>query len=483
MVRSAPKSLVTESLRHRSFAVRYLTLFGGETFSKVCVMAAFAYLTRVLSPGDYGTVEWALAVTVFFVLGVESGMGLYGARVVAAAPERIARLVPQIMLLRVILGVPAFALLLAVSARYRVSGLGILAVNGIAVLLTPFLTQWVFQGLRQMQWVAAGTALRNFTFVALVVLLVRPGSDIRLVALAEVSGIAVLAAFSTFVLYRWVRVRLDWQDVVAGTRRVFRDVWFMGFSDFTWACLWYSPALIIKWLGGAEEVAWIGSSVRVVLALHTYVFLYFFNMLPNMAKDLATSVDEWRALISRSMTNTIWPACLCGLGGTLIAPVLMPVVFGPPYATAIRPFQVAIWMIPVAWFSGHFRFSLIAAGQQRWEFAASAGSAIVTVTSALVLGRTYGSFGAAIALLSGGIANTVLAMIASHRFIGPVPLAAGTLPALAATAVCLAIGFFVTAAAGAFAGAIAGCLIFVAVAAQHDNELVRLVRGAIRARR
>lgn len=168
MVRFAgPKSLVTESLRHKSFAVRYLTLFGGETFSKVCVMAAFAYLAHVLPASDYGTIEWALSVTVFFVLGVESGMGLYGARVVAAAPERIPQLVPQIMLLRVVLGVPAFALILAVSAYYRVAGLGILAVNGIAVLLTPFLTQWVFQGLRQMQWVAAGSAIRNFTFVAL----------------------------------------------------------------------------------------------------------------------------------------------------------------------------------------------------------------------------------------------------------------------------------------------------------------------------
>ena len=299
MVRFAgPKSLVTESLRHKSFAVRYLTLFGGETFSKVCVMAAFAYLAHVLPASDYGTIEWALSVTVFFVLGVESGMGLYGARVVAAAPERIPQLVPQIMLLRVVLGVPAFALILAVSAYYRVAGLGILAVNGIAVLLTPFLTQWVFQGLRQMQWVAAGSAIRNFTFVALVLLLVRPGADVRLVALSEVSGVAALALFNTLVLHRWLRIRLDWNELFAGTRRVFRDVWFMGFSDFAWACLWYSPALIIRWLGlGMEEVAWVAASVRMVLALHTFVWLYFFNMLPNLARELAVGFDAWCGLM------------------------------------------------------------------------------------------------------------------------------------------------------------------------------------------
>jgi O-antigen/teichoic acid export membrane protein len=303
-------------------------------------------------------VELALSITVFFVLGVESGMGLYGARIVAAAPERIPTLVSHVMVLRVMLGLPAFALILAVSAHYRFAGLGILAVNGLAILLTPFLTQWVFQGLRQMQWVAAGTALRNFTFVALVLLLVRPGSDIRLVALAEVLGISALALFSSFCLFRRLHVRPDWTGALAGAGRLFREVWFMGLSDFTWACLWYSPALIVGWLGlGMERVAWVAASVRIVIALHTFVWLYFFNMLPNMAKELAVDVSGWRDLMTRSITTSIWPACLAAVGGTLIAPLLMPLVFGEAFGAAVRPFQIVIWMIPVAWFSDHFRFS------------------------------------------------------------------------------------------------------------------------------
>ena len=283
-----------------------MTLFGGEAFSKLCVMGAFAYLAHVLSTADYGTVELALSITVFFVLGVESGMGLYGARVVAAAPDRTPALVAHVMLLRVLLGVPAFALILALSAHYRFAGLGILAVNGCAILLTPFLTQWVFQGLRQMQWVAFGTALRNFTFVALVLLLVRAGSDLRLVALAEVTGITTLALLSSFFLYRRLHIRPDWRHAVAGAGRLFRDVWFMGLSDFTWACQWYSPALVVDWLGlGREPVAWVASSVRIVISLHTFVFLYFFNMLPNLAKELASDRHGWRDLMSRSMRRCV----------------------------------------------------------------------------------------------------------------------------------------------------------------------------------
>jgi O-antigen/teichoic acid export membrane protein len=251
----------------------------------------------------------------------------------------------------------------------------------------------------------------------------------------------------------------------------------MGLSDFTWACLWYSPALIIRWLGlGMEQVAWIASSVRIVLALHTFVWLYFFNMLPNMAKELTVGVDEWRGLITRSLAASMWPACLIALGGTLVAPILLPLVFGSPYEAAVRPFQIAIWMIPVAWFSGHFRFSLIAAGQQRWEFAASAVTAVVTVASAIGLGYIYGSVGGAVALLAGGIVNAAVAVAASHRQIGRVDLLPYTRTVLMTTTGTFVLGFSVSAVAGALAGTIAACLVFLAVAVRQANDFVHVLR-------
>ena len=476
----APAAL--ENLRSRGFFVRYLMLLGGETFSKLCVMAAFAYLARVLAPRDYGIIELALSVTVFFVLGVESGMGLYGARVVAAEPARTPRLVPQVMLLRALLGLPAFAAMLAAAAYFRSAGLGILAVNAVAVLLTPLLTQWVFQGLHQMQWVAAGTAIRNAVFVTLVLVLVRPGSDIRLVALAEVSGIAALAGFNAFLLVRRLHLRLEWQGLLPGTRRLFRDVWYMGLSDFTWACLWYSPALIVGWVAadGAVQVAWVAAAVRIVLALHTFVWLYFFNMLPSMAKELAVSVDAWRALVTRSMAHSLWPACLVALGGTFIAPILIPLVYGAPYESAVLPFQIAIWMIPIAWFSGHFRFSLIAAAHQRWEFVASAATAAVTVASAAVLGSQAGSVGAATALILGGTVNAVLAVLFSGRHVGQMRFWAAAAPALGTTAAGVLLGIIATRAGGAMAGTIAACLPMAVIAARQRSDLRELVRGGIR---
>jgi O-antigen/teichoic acid export membrane protein len=365
----------------------------------------------VLPPAEFGLVELALSVTVFFVLGVESGMGMYGARLVAATPADLPAIAARIMLLRLLYGVPAYGVLLIVASRYGEAG-ALLAVYGLVVLLTPMFVQWAFQGLRQMQWVAAGTALRNFVFVGLVLALVRPDSDLRLVGLAEVGGAAALAVFNLVVL-RWrVGVRLDLSGLWDGTRRLFRDVWYLGASDMTWACLWYAPGVIVGWmlLERTEQVAWIGAAVRIVLSLHTFVWLYFFNLLPNLTLELAQGLENWRELVQRSLRTSMWPAGLIAVAGTVVAPRLMPTIYGGAYEAAVVPFQIIIWMIPVTWLSGHFRYTLIASGHQRWEAAASAATAVVTVTAAVILVPRWESSGAAAALLIGGVANTGFAI-------------------------------------------------------------------------
>jgi O-antigen/teichoic acid export membrane protein len=438
-------------LRRHGFAVRYLTLFGGEAFSKVCVMVAFAYLARALGPRDFGIIELALSIAVFFVLGVESGMGSYGARMVAARPEEIPTLIPRVMLLRTLFSLPAYVIVVLVAAHYRVAGLGILAINGLTVLLTPFSVQWVFQGLRQMQLVAIGTALRNLGFVALIFLLVRPGSDLRLVAVAEVGAATALAIFNIVVLIVRLRVRIDWRGVVGGAGRLFHEVWYLGASDLAWACLWYSPVIVMGWIamGHPEQVAWVAASVRIVVALHTFVYLYFFNLLPNLARELTVSLDEWRALVGRSIAASMWPACLVSVGGTLIAPVLIRIIYGPEYGAAVRPFQIVVWMIPVVWLSGHFRFSLIAAGHQRSESFASAVMAGVTgmVVGAIFLSSVHlqsvlgaSPFVAGLEFLPLAAAITLGAMVASKVIgrAGPRPLILVGLVVMAAGVLLLA---------------------------------------------
>jgi O-antigen/teichoic acid export membrane protein len=463
-----------DGLRKRSFVIRYLTLFGGEAGSKVCVLLAFAYLARVLGPRDFGAIELALSMTIFFVLAAETGLGSLGARIVETEPHRAPELIARAGLLRAMLAVPAYAIVLALSVQ---RGTPVLALYGLTILLTPFNTQWVFQGLRQMQWVAAGSLARYGTFALLVLVLVRPGSDTRIVAAAEVSGALALALFNTVLLSRVLNIRLEWRGAWPGAIDLLRRAWFLGASDLTWAAMWYSPTIILGWIepGRTEHVAWLAASVRIVMALHAFVWLYFFNLVPNLSRELHEGLDHWRDLIHRSLSFSMWPACFLAAAGTLAAPIAMVLLFGQAYERAVLPFQIVIWMIPVAWLSGHFRFSLIVSGHQRLEFLASAAAGLVTVIAAVLAGRAYGAPGAAAALLAGGGLNALISGVMMRAVIGPVRLTMAA-PAVITCLTSLLIGVAGTWVLGRIGGAVLAGTVFACVTASQW-DIARLKRA------
>jgi O-antigen/teichoic acid export membrane protein len=471
--------VLTGTLRRRSFGVRYLALLTGEIGSKVCVVVAFGWLAHVLGPGDFGAIEFALSVTIFFVLAAECGLGSYGARLIEETPHRAPELIPQVGLIRATLALAGYLVMMAIAATAGTAGAALLGIYGLVVLLTPFNTQWVFQGLRQMQWVAIGSFLRYCLFAALVLIFVRPGVDARIVGLAEVGGALTLAAFNSALLGRVLEVQLQWRRVFQGAWELFKDAWFLGASDLTWAAMWYSPVIIAGWihLTTPEQVGWLAAAIRIVMALHAFVWLYFFNMVPNLTREIGRSVDEWRTLIHRSLDVSMWVACLVALAGTVLAPFVMRTIFGQAFAPAALSLRIAIWMIPVAWLSGHFRFSLIAGGRQHLEFRAAAIAGITTMALVVPGAWLYGAAGASAALLVGGVVNAIAAGMASQRALGTVRLSTAA-PAigtcLASVVIWLALGRLIGEPAAA---AIAGLFYAAMAAARCDVHQLKSAWG------
>jgi len=236
--------------------------------------------------------------------------------------------------------------------------------------------------------------------------------------------------------------------------------------------IWYSPTLVLGWMAWwarAEQIAWLAASVRIVMALHTFVWLYFFNLLPNLSKELHHSVDSWRGLIHRSLSASIWVPCLIALTGSLFAPLAVSIVYGPAFEQAVLPLRIVIWVIPIMWLSGHFRYSLIAAGHQRLEFTASAIAGVTTATLAPLGIWLSGVPGAAIALVAGAIVNAILAAMFMHQVIGPVRIRLAAAPILAC-AVAVVLGFVVSLIADdRLTGAVTAMAVYGVAAASQWN--------------
>jgi len=421
----------------RRLTVNYLFLTGGEALAKVFMVAAFVYLGRELGPQRYGSLEFVIATMIFFTLPVDFGLGVYGAREVARDPRRAADLLPEVSTLRLTLASISFALLLVLAALLPQGNevKFLLILYGLSLFAEPMLVQWFFQGHERMHWVALADLIRKGSFATFVLLLIRPSTPLAWVGVCECAAAVAVAMFCLGIL-RWklgYRVPRPWHRLNTLKGHI-RNSAPIGLSHLAWALQWYFATVLMGWLVAGDELGWFGVSHRVVMALHTFVYLYFYNLLPSLARGgyEGRPTERLRELLARSLGLTLWGGTLAALALTLVGGDVVTLAYGPGFLGVHGPLAVLGWVIPVALLGGHYRYLLIACNQQQLEMRCSVAAAVSAVVLGFVLIPLYGAIGAAAALLMANVVSLVLAYMLVNYRIAAIPcLGQLTLPLLA----------------------------------------------------
>ena len=385
-----------------TFLAKNFVLLGiGEFASKVCSFVAFAYLARVLGPGEFGQLEFALALIFFFTLLVDCGLGSYGAREIAKDESAVGRLATHILVVRWLLGVIAFAILIILVAfldkPWPVERLILL--YGLTLLAQPALLPWVFQGRDLMGYVALASAIRWGLFAAGVLLFVRNPETIWIVPVVEGAALLCVVIYYFLVFTKHfgsLGKQIDYRYALS----MFRQAWPIGASELVWALKIYFATVLLGMFVNGPEVGWFAAAHRLVVSLHAFVWLYFFNLLPSIARGSGGSFETLQHLLRGSLQITGWLGVFVAAVGTVLAKPILTSVYGMQYQSAIAAFQVLIWLIPLALVSGHFRYTLIAYNKQGLEFVTAACGGALNVFLNLILIGAYGIIGAAISLIA-----------------------------------------------------------------------------------
>lgn len=404
-------------------------LAGAETVSKLATFLALAYLARVLGPAEYGYVEFAAAVILCASIIVDQGFGPYGAREIAKSPERTMDLVSEIVTARFFLAIIAYASVIVFARVFVASSVItlLLTIYGVSLLGVPLLLQWVFQGHNQMSTVAAIQTVRQAAFCVIVLVLVRSAGDLWWAAVAEIAGVCVAAAFGLWTyrtkICRQVHLQLTF------TKQLFREGVPIGLSQMFWMVRMFGATVIIGLIAVPEDVGYFAVSMRILVALHAFIWLYFFNLLPSLSQAWQKGDGTFVVLVNRSLHLVTW---LCAIGASiwvLAAPTVVSSVYGPAFAPAGPVLQWLAGVAVAAGLSGHYRFGLIAAGRQNAEMVAQLiGSALALVF--MILGYSYGGLsGSAVGLviaetvvwgITWRLANSVLGIVSQlNHFVAP----------------------------------------------------------------
>ncbi len=408
----------------RKLISNFTFLSGGEVAGKILTFAAFTFLARVLGPRHFGYLEFTIALLVFFSLMTDSGTSTFGAREIAGNKKRIGELTANIVALRFLLATGGYLLLILLTRLLpsQVLPAGpLILIYGVTLFGSSGFLQWIFQGMDRMKRVAAGSLLRQTVFTAGVLVFIRREEQFWQVGWIECAATSALVLYNLYSLrphLRNLHLRFDLQSA----KQTFLQAFPIGLSEISWALNWYLPAILLGWMAGPRLVGWFSAASRPVIALHTFVWLYFYNLLPSMSR--ASKEGGLHPLFHRSMQIAGWSAVLTGMAGTILAGPAIQLVYGPEYERSVPIFRILIWLVPVALISGHYRYSLIAAGLQKYEMFTSVITAVVNLLLNRILIVRMGLPGAAIALLAASLINWILAYAFVRQKIGKIPVAA-----------------------------------------------------------
>lgn len=419
---------MTPSSRRPGLSLNLLLLYGGEGLAKFLGLLAFALLGRELGDAGLGKLEFAIAV--FFVLNLvmEAGLGPYGAREAAKHPERESELAGRIVSMRMWLlaGSAVLLLILAIAVPHTDEERRLLLLYGLALIPGPWMMNWAFQARDKMSVVACSTLARQTLFLGIVYFTVRSPESIHMVPIADAIGLGAIAVGQQ-LLYLKLGGRLPLTFRTKHLAPVAREAAPIAASTLTWALRMFAPTIALGLFVTSEDTGHFGAAHRLVVSLHTFAWLYFFNLLPSISRAaLDISRAPYRELMKTSMTVVGWlvlPGCLAL---SFLAGPLLPAIYGEEFEPSAPLFQWIVWMPAIAFISGHYRYSLIAFGKVKPEFRANALGAAVAI-AALVGLEMAGSFGpekAAYVVLIAELATLVGVMISVAREIEPMPILA-----------------------------------------------------------
>ena len=387
------------------------------------MFVAFAYIARRFGTVGFGYVEWAAAILMCGSLIVDQGLSAYGAREIAKAPERTADLVREIVTARLLLATVAYAAVSLFAVLYvaETSIRNLILIFGLSLWLLPFLLQWVFQGHDRMHFVSITQVVRQLVFVSVVLIFADGMEDLFVVGIAEVAAVGTTAALSVIIYLRVFPKHTSLGPALS--LETIRSGGTIGLSQLFWVVKMFGATVIVGMIATAAETGAFAGAMRIFIALHTFVWLYFFNLLPSLSRAWQNEQSEFAKLIRNSMQLVLLVTIPGSVIGIVLAPYLMTLVYGPDFVAgtgALRWLGVACLLAAI---SGHFRFGLIAAGQQSREMLSSAAGAAVVIlllpAGYFVGGITFAAFGlcvteAVILLISWLQARTILGTRDDH---------------------------------------------------------------------
>jgi O-antigen/teichoic acid export membrane protein len=381
-------------------AKNFAALAVAEVGAKLLAFVAIVYLARTLAVGDFGVINFALAILTYFMLIPNAGLPLFGTREIAKDEARVKDYANNILTLRLIFAAIGFCLLtlLAIFLPQPQETKYLLILYGLSLFPAALFFDWVFQGIQRMEFIGVARVLQQALYIGLVFALVKSSEQLLAVPLIYLAAICLASLFLfLFFIRRFgmpsLKINLSlWKSFLSQALP-------MGFS-FIMIMLYINfDTIMLQFMRGEQEVGYYNAAYKIILFITGLGGMYYTAIFPVISHLYHTSLETLHRLLSATNKLVVTIALPLAVGGTLLARPIMNLLYGSRYDAGIIGFQILIWAAAVILVSSPYSNSLLASGRQnRFAIGVAVGAAVNLVLNFILI-PLYGLTGAAIATL------------------------------------------------------------------------------------
>lgn len=373
----------------------FFSLGAGEVGSRGIAFVATALLARRVGAEGFGILGLAFALTAYLVSVPGAGLQDLAAREVARRPEDARRLAAGVIRFRLMLafGLLGLAGILALLVPKPPLVRTVIFLSAVSVLPLAINTGWAYKGLERTRRVAGSLILAQLVYLAGVVFLVRGPDDLLRVPLVQAAGeLAAALLLLPIVWGGWRSGSL--RDGIA----TLRGGATITLTRFLRAVIVTADVVLLSFLTNDRETGLYSAAYRVcflLVAIATSAHVVFLPALTRARADAPAA----SAVLGRSLWLSWTVALPLVVGGALVAPDLLALLFGPEFRAGGDAFRLLLVSIGILFLYGTLHNGFLARDRLIVETAIIGAAAIVNVALNLLVIPRYGLSGAALVMV------------------------------------------------------------------------------------
>lgn len=385
-------------------------------------LAAAIVLSRHLGVEGFAQFNYVFAFFYFLLALNDFGVNAIVVREVSRDPERAARIVGSMLVLK--LSVAALSVLVALAAVWMMGFepplRGALTLYALVLPLTAWqLPAVMFQVVGALEYPAAIGAANRCLGLLLMLGAAWAGWGVT----AMVGALVIAEAVSLTILLRYSKrlVRPVWGIDLALWKRILRSSVPLGVAGLLAAVINRVDFLMLERMTDLREVGVYAAAYKVTTLLEALPLMIMATLYPWMSRYAVEDRDRLRALYRKSVLLLGLLGVAVGIAVTVTAPLIVRVVFGPQFAGAAPVLTVLVWATVCLYLAISGGNLLISMGRERLNLAILAAGAVVNVTLNIYLIPPWGALGAAWATVATFIVILLATAAAAWRVVDRPP--------------------------------------------------------------